>query len=71
VAVQSAVLTSGRYSMGDASSVSNGYVFGGLTVAGGSTVSSINKYSFVNDTNATSIGNIGMARHNFTGGHQV
>ena len=71
VTVQSAVLTSGRYSVGDASSVSSGYVFGGLTVTSGSTVSSINKYSFVNDTNATSIGNIGMARHNMTGGHQV
>jgi hypothetical protein len=70
---QSATLTTGRYSGGDASSVSSGYVASGLSAAqpAGSVLSSIEKYSFVSDTNATSVGNLVIARHNFTGGHQV
>ena len=72
VTVQSAVLTSGRYNGGDASSVSSGYVAGGKTsTSDPSVISNIQKYSFVNDTNATSVGNLVIARHNFMGGHQV
>jgi len=72
VTVQSAVLTSGRYSVGDASSVSFGYVAAGKSsTSDPSVTSNIQKYSFVNDTNATSVGNLVITRHNFTGGHQV
>lgn len=69
--VQSAVLTSGRYGGGDASSTTNGYTAGGKAFPSVTSVGIIDKYSFVNDTNSSNIGNLVVPRNNLTGGHQV
>jgi hypothetical protein len=68
---QTATLTAGKYSGGDASSVGFGYAVGGNSINQGTLYSSIDKYSFTNDTNAASIGNLVMVVRNQTGGHQV
>jgi len=69
--VQSAVLTSGRYGGGDASSTTNGYTAGGKAFPAVTSVGIIDKYSFVNDTNSSNIGNLVIPRNNLTGGHQI